>query len=149
MQQHAGIRFLEPYMVVLKHAAACRGTKNFALFIVIDNCLSAPSAPSALFAWETFCLTHIPPVLYYLSCHERVNSTINYTTDDPDGESDQFGSTAWCMLSLVCEFRFPLMPRYPHVQVEACRSMPQHAAAQDFFPRDCTCLTAGILKVGM
>uniref|UniRef100_A0A6T2K689 Uncharacterized protein n=1 Tax=Eutreptiella gymnastica TaxID=73025 RepID=A0A6T2K689_9EUGL len=81
-------RFWGPLVVVLKHAAACRGTKNFALFIVIDNCLSAPSAPSALFAWETFCLTHIPPVLYYLSCHERVNSTINYTTDDPDGESD-------------------------------------------------------------
>ena len=46
---------------------ACRSTKNFALFMVIDNCLSAPSA---LFAWETFCLTHVPPVLYYLSYHD-------------------------------------------------------------------------------
>ena len=48
------------------------------------------------------------------------------TTDDPDGESDEFGPTVLCMLSLVCEFNFPQMRRYPHVQVEAWRSMPQH-----------------------
>ena len=57
-------------MGVLKHAAACRGTKNFGLFMVIANCLSAPSAPFALFAQATFCLTHISLVLYYLSCHD-------------------------------------------------------------------------------
>ena len=28
-----------------------------------------------------------------------------------------------------CEFNFPQMRRYPHVQVEACRNMPQHAVA--------------------
>ena len=56
-------------MGVLKHAAPCRSTKNFALFMVIDNGLSAPSALSALFAREIFCLTHVSPVLYYLSCH--------------------------------------------------------------------------------
>ena len=51
------------------------------------------------------------------------------TTDDPDGESDEFGPTVLCMLSLVCEFNFPQMRRYPHVQVEACRITPQCAAA--------------------
>ena len=49
---------------------ACRSTKNFAWFMVIDNCLSALSALSALFAWETFCLTHISQVLYHVLCHD-------------------------------------------------------------------------------
>ena len=42
------------------------------------------------------------------------------TTDDPDGEP------VLCMSSLACEFNLPQKRRYPHVQVEACRSMAQH-----------------------
>ena len=37
------------------------------------------------------------------------------TKDDLDGESDELGPTALCMLSLVCEFNFSQMRRYPHV----------------------------------
>ena len=48
------------------------------------------------------------------------------TTDDPDGESDSFGPPVLCMSSLACESNLPQKRRYPHVQVEACRSMPQH-----------------------
>ena len=47
--------------------------QKFCFVVVIDNCLSASSAPSALFALfarGTFRLTHVSPVLYYLSCHD-------------------------------------------------------------------------------
>ena len=51
------------------------------------------------------------------------------------------------MLSLACEFNLTQKRRYPQVQAEACRSMPQHAAAQENFPRDRTSLfTAARLK---
>ena len=42
---------------------------------VLDLCVCLP-AP-ALFARETFCLPHVSPVCYHLSCHESVICTNN------------------------------------------------------------------------
>ena len=169
----AAHRGLEACCSMPQHAAA----SNF-----LSSCVWLPVP--ALFARETFCLPHVSPVCFHLSCHESVictnniqstvntkhtiavffvrrprsachvertfslmghiqtkdrlhmgNNTLRHlammyvnkpTTDDPDDESDEFGPTVLCMLSLVCEFNFPQMRRYPHVQVEACRSMLQH-----------------------
>ena len=46
-------------MGVLKHAAARYSTKIFALFMVIDDCLFAPSAPSALSVCLSVCMGDI------------------------------------------------------------------------------------------
>ena len=63
MPQHP---FLELHIGVWKHAAASN---------VLSSCVCLP-AP-ALFARETFCLPHVSPVCFYLSCHESVICTNN------------------------------------------------------------------------
>ena len=67
------------------------------------------------------------------------------TTDIPDGESDQFGPKLLCILSVHCELNFPQKRRYQHVQVQACRGMPLHAAAQVTFSMDHICLASTTL----
>ena len=57
---------LTPKHVQPQHAAA----SNF-----LSSCVCLP-AP-ALFARETFCLPHVSPVCFYLSCHESVICTNN------------------------------------------------------------------------
>ena len=57
----------------LKHAAACCGTKNFAFFCG-DSQLSVCSVCSVC---TGDILSDLSSVLYYLSCHDGVNTTIN------------------------------------------------------------------------
>ena len=68
--------FLELHIGVWKHAAACCSMPRHAAasnFLSSCACLPAP----ALLARETFCLPHVSPVCFYLSCHESVICTNN------------------------------------------------------------------------
>ena len=132
-------------MGVLKHAAACRSIHFFKFM-----CLSALSACScsvctgdiaAFFVRRPRSACHVErtfSLMGHIQTKDRLrmgNNTLRHlammcvnkpTADDPDGESDESGPTVLCMLSLACEFNFQQKRRYPHVQVEACRSMPRH-----------------------
>ena len=139
---------------MLQHAAAP---------IFLSSCVCLPCLPApALFAQETFCLPHVSPVCFYLSCHESVictnnmQSTVNtkHTTFPSDGIKRNKETTrstnsaqqccACCLLHVSSISHRSVgthMCRLKHAA--ACRSMPQHAAAQEIFPRDRTCLHRG------
>ena len=80
LPQHAaacrGTRFLELHTGVWKCAATCRNMpQHAAASNFLSSCVWLPVA--AVFARETFCLPHVFPVCFYLSCHELVICTNN------------------------------------------------------------------------